>query len=120
MLVAPNAPAHATAIATIDGGVVYSTIGGGVVTLKSSSLDVSFVQSSSTELFVTTLPDGSVQTQTSVVVVNAPVTATNDAAGTAGAAATTGSPGLQNSATGLNVSGVFMLIAGIAGLAFLL
>ncbi|KAI9876898.1 MAG: hypothetical protein M1823_007193, partial [Watsoniomyces obsoletus] len=101
VFVPPDAPARATAIATIDGGVVYSTIGGGLVTLASSALEVSFERSTSSNVFVTTLPNGDVQTQTSVVVVNAPVTATDDSAGTAGAAATTGNPGLQDAATGL-------------------
>ena len=120
VLVAPDAPARATAVATVDGGVVYSTIGGGLVTLKSSAVDVSFSRSTESNVFVTTLPDGTVQTQTSVVVVNAPVTATDDAAGTAGAAATTGNPGLQDAATGLKISGIFMIFAGIGGLAFML
>lgn len=121
VLVAPDAPARATAIATVDGGVVYSTIGGGLVTLQSSAVEVSFTPSTESNVFVTTLPNGDVQTQTSVVVVNAPVTDEGGAAaGTAGAAATTGSPGLQDAATGLKVSAIFMVFAGMGGLAFML
>lgn len=120
VLVAPDAPARATAIATVDGGVVYSTIGGGLVTLQSSVVDVSFTPSTESNVFVTTLPNGDVQTRTSVVVVNAPVTDEGGASGTAGAAATTGSPGLQDAAPGLTVSAVFMVCAGIGGLAFML
>ena len=120
VLVAPSEPARATAIETVDGGVVYSTIGGGLVTLRSSAVDVSFSRSTSENVFVTTLPNGDVQTRTSVVVVNAPVTATGDSQGTAGAAATTGSPGLQDAATSLKVSGIMVLFAGIGGLAVML
>lgn len=120
VLVAPDAPARATVIATVDGGVVYSTIGGGLVTLQSSAVEVSFTPSTESNVYVTTLPNGDVQTRTSVVVVNAPVTDQGGASGTAGAAATTGSPGLQDAATGLKVSAIFMLFAGIGGLAFML
>ena len=120
ILVAPDTPARATAVETVDGGVVYSTIGGGLVTLQSSVLDVSFTPTTESNVYVTTLPNGEVQTRTSVVVVNAPVTDQGRVSGTAGAAATTGSPGLQDAATGLTVSAVLMACAGIGGLAFML
>lgn len=120
ILVAPDAPARATAIATVDGGVVYSTIGGGLVTLQSSAVEVSFSRSTSEMVFVTTMPNGDVRTSTSVVVVNAPITDSEDAEGTAGAAATTGSPGLQDSATELQVSGVVALLAMVGGVMFFL
>lgn len=59
---------------------------------------VSFTKSSSTRLSTTTRADGSVETLTSVVIVNAPVTA--EGADAAGASATSGGPGLQNGAMG--------------------
>jgi hypothetical protein len=117
--VAPTAPPSATPVATDNGAVVFSTVGGGLVTLTSSAVDVHFTPSTSTHLFYTTLPDGSVRTSTSVVVVNAPVTDTNDATGAAGAATTTGSPGLQNVGPALKVGGLATLIAGVGGLLFL-
>jgi hypothetical protein len=120
ILVAPTAPARATAIETVDGGVVYSTIGGGVVTVRSSAVQVSFSRSTSLSEYVTTMGNGDVQTRTSVVVVNAPITETGAPSGEAGAASTTGSPGLQDAAAGLKVGGGLMLVAGFAGLAFLL
>jgi hypothetical protein len=119
VLVAPSEPAHATAVATENGGVVYSTIGGGLVTVQSSAVAVSFTRSTETNVHLTTLPDGQVQIATSVVVVNAPVTDAGEATDAAGAA-TTGKPGLQDAATGLKVSGVFLFFAGVGGLAFLL
>lgn len=118
VVVPPSAPAGATPIATEDGGVVYSTYGGGLVTLTSSAVDVSFTRSTSTHLYYSTLPNGEVSTSTAVVVVNAPVTGGQTDA--AGAAATTGSsPGLQDAATGLKVSGMFLVLAGLGGAWFL-
>jgi hypothetical protein len=120
VLVSPSAPASATAVETVDGGVVFSTIGGGLVTVSSSAAVVDFSPTTSEETFVTTLPNGDVETLTSVVVVNAPHTQTGDAGGTAGAAATTGSPGLQDAGVSLEVCGLWLALAGIAGIAFLL
>ncbi|KAK6369332.1 hypothetical protein LTS17_009674 [Exophiala oligosperma] len=109
--VPPSTPASATAVATSDGGVVYSTFGGGV----------RFTPSTSTHLYYTTAADGSVETRTSVVVVNAPVTGATDATGAAGAAATTGSPGLQNAASSQYKTGSFvMALLGVAGWFFAL
>jgi hypothetical protein len=102
ILVAPTTPNSATPVATSKGAVIFSTFGGGLVTLTSSSEGVSFTPSTSTHLFYTTLPGGTIETSTSVVVVNAPLTAGGgDAAGvtnSAGAAATSGSPGLASGA----------------------
>ncbi|KAJ9634019.1 uncharacterized protein PV06_08527 [Exophiala oligosperma] len=119
--VPPSTPASATAVATSDGGVVYSTFGGGMVTLTSSAVGVRFTPSTSTHLYYTTAADGSVETRTSVVVVNAPVTGATDATGAAGAAATTGSPGLQNAASSQYKTGSFvMALLGVAGWFFAL
>jgi len=109
--VAPSAPASATAVATTDGAVVFSTVGGGLVTLTSSAVGVSFSPSTSTHLFYATLSDGSISTSTSVVVVNAPITGNPDATGAAGAAATGGNPGLQDAATSIKISGLLMACA---------
>ena len=81
-------------MATVDGGVVFSTAGGGVVTETSRNVGVSFTKSSSTRLILTTAADGSVETLTSVVVVNAPVTGSGAEAGSA----ETSGPGLQDAA----------------------
>ncbi|EXJ54803.1 hypothetical protein A1O7_10144 [Cladophialophora yegresii CBS 114405] len=117
--VPPTTPPSATPVSTDNGAVVFSTYGGGLVTLTSSALSVHFTPSTSTHLFYTTLPDGTVRTSTSVVVVNAPVTDTGDATGAAGAAATTGSdPGLQNVGSSIKVGGVFAVLAGLGGCLF--
>jgi len=109
----------ATPVATTNGGVVFSTEGGGLVTLTSSALSVHFTPSTSTHLYYTTLPDGSVRTSTQVVVVNAPVTDTGDATGAAGAAATTGGdPGLQNIGPSLKVGGIATVLAGLGACLF--
>ena len=114
VIVAPSAPTSATAIATSDGAVVYSTVGGGLVTLTSSAVGVRFSPSTSTHLYYATLPDGSISTSTSVVVVNAPITDSPDATGAAGAAATSGSdPGLQDAAVSIKVSGLLIALAGL-------
>lgn len=120
VIVPPSAPADSTPIATEDGGIVYSTYGGGLVTLTSSAVGVRFTPSTSTHLYYSTLPNGDVQTSTSVVVVNAPVTGSTETAA-AGAAASSGSdPGLQDAASGLEISAAFLALAGLGGLAFLL
>ena len=120
VVVPPSAPADTTPIATEDGGVVYSTYGGGLVTLTSSAVGVRFTPSTSTHLYYSTLSNGDLQASTSVVVVNAPVTGSTET-DAAGAAATTGSdPGLQDSATGLKVSGIFLGLAGLGGLLFVI
>lgn len=117
--VAPAAPASATAIATTDGAVVFSTVGGGLVTLTSSAIGVSFSPSTSTHLYYTTLPDGSISTSTSVVVVNAPITDSPDATGAAGAAATTGgNPGLQDAAASIKISSLLMGCAALGAFLF--
>ncbi|ERF76925.1 hypothetical protein EPUS_02637 [Endocarpon pusillum Z07020] len=88
-----STPPSATPIATTDGRVVFSvsaaagssgnsgnsgsssgTVAGGLVTVEASSELVSFSPSSSTVLSTFTLPDGRLSTQTSVTVVDAPVT----------------------------------------------
>ncbi|KAJ9603141.1 hypothetical protein H2200_012436 [Cladophialophora chaetospira] len=118
--VPPTTPPSATPVATSDGAVVFSTFGGGLVTLTSSALNVHFTPSTSTHLYTTTLPDGTVRTSTEVVVVNAPVTDSGDATGAAGASATTGSdPGLQNNGPSLQVGGVTAVLAGVAAIFFL-
>ncbi|KEF57410.1 uncharacterized protein A1O9_05327 [Exophiala aquamarina CBS 119918] len=117
--VAPAAPASATAVATTDGAVVFSTVGGGLVTLTSSAVGVSFSPSTSTHLFYETAADGSISTSTSVVVVNAPLTDSPDATGAAGAAATTGgNPGLQDAATSIKISGLLMACAAFGAFLF--
>lgn len=114
--VPPAAPASATAVATTDGGVVFSTYGGGLVTLTSSAVGVRFTPSTSTHLFYATAADGSIQTSTSTVVVNAPLTGGGDATAAAGAAATTDSgPGLQNSAPSHQVGRLLMVFVGLGG-----
>lgn len=117
--VAPSAPASATAVATTDGAVVFSTVGGGLVTLTSSAVGVSFTPSTSTHLYYATAADGSISTSTSVVVVNAPVTDSPDATGAAGAAATTGgNPGLQDAAAPIKISSLLMAAAGLGAFLF--
>lgn len=116
--VAPTTPAGATPIETVDGGVVFSTVGGGVVTETSRNVGVSFTRSSSTQLITSTAANGDVETLTSVVVVNAPVTGSPDS-DAAGAAATT-NPGLQDSATAAKASAMLMIAAGLGAAAFML
>ncbi|KIV84135.1 hypothetical protein PV11_06108 [Exophiala sideris] len=107
--VAPSTPLSATAIKTTNGAVVYSTFGGGVVTLTSSAVGVRFTPSTSTHLYYTTAADGSVETQTSVVVVNAPVTGT-DASAEGAAATTSSNPSLQNGASSNKVGGLLIAL----------
>lgn len=96
---APSTVAGETAISTVPGGVVFSTVGGnGVVTRTSSAVGVSFTRSTSTHIYTYTAGDGSIQTSTSLIVVNAPVTATAVQTGAQGAAQSSGA-GLQNGAT---------------------
>ena len=109
--VAPSKPPDTNPVSTGDGFVVYSTIGGGVVTKTSQAVPVSFTPSTSTDLFYTTLPNGQVQTSTSVVVVNAPMTGEPTAAG----AAATSAPGLQD--VGASVQVGSKLLAAVCGLA---
>jgi hypothetical protein len=91
-----------------------------MVTLTSSAVGVRFTPSTSTHLYYTTAADGSVETRTSLVVVNAPVTAT-DGTAAAGAAATTGSdPGLQNAASSNKVGTLLMAMLGLGGWLFAL
>lgn len=111
VLVAPTAPPDASAVATSNGAVIFSTVGGGLVTLTSSNVDVSFTPSTSTHLYTTTAQDGQVQTSTSVVVVNAPMTGPTTAAGAA--ATTTGGPGLQNSASSFHATSGLIALASI-------
>ncbi|KAH0848768.1 hypothetical protein AYO21_09872 [Fonsecaea monophora] len=117
--VPPTTPPSATPVETSGDAVVFSTFGGGLVTLTSSALSVHFTPSTSTQLFYATAGDGSVQTSTSVVVVNAPVTDSGDATGAAGAATTTGSPGLQNGGVSIKMGGLASIFAGLGGLLFL-
>lgn len=115
VLVAPSSPSSATPISTGSGVVVYSTRGGGVVTLTSSAVRVSFTPSTSTHLYYTTSADGSVGTRTSLIIVNAPVTETAAATGAAGAATTTGSAGLRNAAGKASSGGLTAFIIGALG-----
>lgn len=63
------------------------------------------------------MPDGTVVTSTSLIVVNAPVTETAVPTGAAGAAATSGDAGLQNAADRSNTNNAFVgLVIGAAGL----
>ncbi|EXJ77111.1 hypothetical protein A1O3_10269 [Capronia epimyces CBS 606.96] len=118
--VAPSTPTSATAVRTSDGAVVFSTVGGGLVTLTSSAVGVRFTPSTSTHLYYTTLPDGSIETSTSVVVVNAPITDSPDATSAAGAAATSSSPGLQNGAATNKIGTLLMTVLGLGGWMFAL
>lgn len=95
---APSTASNEVAVSTVPGGVVFSTLGGGgVVTKTSSAVGVSFTRSTSTHIFTYTASDGSIQTSTSLIVVNAPVTATAVQTGAQGAQAS--GAGLQNGAT---------------------
>ncbi|RMZ79305.1 hypothetical protein DV737_g3435, partial [Chaetothyriales sp. CBS 132003] len=116
VVVPPTAPADATSITTEDGGVVYSTIGGGLVTLTSSAVSVKFTPSTSTHIFYSTLADGDVETSTSVVVVNAPVTQAAESSSESAAATSSSNPGLQNAAGRLEVSAAALALVGLAGL----
>jgi len=120
VMVAPTTPPGATAISTVAGGVVYSTIGGGVVTETSSAVGVSFTKSTSTHYFYSTGANGIVTTSTSLVVVNAPVTATAVATGAAADAATSSSsPGLQKNGASRNqniLGGFGAAVVGVLGL----
>lgn len=117
LTVAPTHPSNAVPISTGHGGVVYSTIGGGVVTETSQVVGVSFTPSTSYHLYYTTLPNGQVETSTSVVVVNAPQTSS---AGTAAGAAATTSPGLQNTGSAVVQIGTTVIGVVCAAVAFLL
>lgn len=98
LALAPTTPNGATAVATNTGEVVYSSSGGGLVTVASSIAFVTY-QRSSQEVLSTYTLNGQLTTATSVVVVNAPITASVETAGgTAGAAQTTGGAGLQSGA----------------------
>lgn len=120
VVMAPSAPTSATAVETSDGAVVFSTVGGGLVTLTSSAVGVHFTPSTSTHLFYTTLGDGSLSTSTSVVIVNAPITDSPDATGAAGAAATAGGdPDLQDGAMSLKISTLTILLVALGALLFL-
>lgn len=100
LALAPTTPSSASAVSTVNGGVVYSSSAGGLVTVASSIAYVTYRRSSQEVLSTFTLPNGQLTTATSVVVVNAPITGSVEtAAGTAGAAQTTGgSAGLQSGA----------------------
>ncbi|EHY53573.1 hypothetical protein HRR83_003783 [Exophiala dermatitidis] len=113
--VAPATPTSATAVRTSDGAVVFSTIGGGLVTLTSSAVGVRFTPSTSTHLYYTTLPDGQVETSTSIVVVNAPVTEVAGASTAGSAATTTSKPGLQNDASSNKIAGPLMAVLCLGG-----
>jgi hypothetical protein len=110
--VAPTTPPDATPVTTVVGGVVFSTVGGGLVTETSRNVDVSFTRSSSTKVVLSTAADGRVETLTSVVVVNAPVTGSPDS-GAQGAAATSGQPGLQDGAVAQPVQAVLLVVAAL-------
>ena len=112
--VAPSTNPGEVAIQTVPGGVVFSTEGGGVVTKTSSAIGVRFTQSTSTHTYYSTAPDGSVSTSTSLVVINAPVTETAAATGAAGAAQSSGDPGLQNAAGRSSPESVFLGMLGTA------
>lgn len=115
--IAPSTAPGEVAVSTVPGGVVFSTEGGGVVTKTSSAVTVRFTRSTSTHLYYSTAPDGTITTSTAVVVVNAPVTETAVPTGAQGAAATSGSAGLQNSAERPNTNNFFVgLVLGAAGL----
>lgn len=92
--VAVSTPPSATPIATTSGRVVFSVSNSQLTTVEASEEVVSFTPASSTVLSTFTLPDGQLSTQTSVTVVDAPVTG-----GGVGAPAATGAgagnPGLQ-------------------------
>ncbi|KIV97125.1 hypothetical protein PV10_00913 [Exophiala mesophila] len=119
VIVAPSAPTSATAVETTEGAVVYSTIGGGLITLTSSAVGVRFTPSTSTHVFYATLGDGSLSTSTSVVVVNAPITDSPDATGAAGAAATAGGdPELQDGAMSLKISTLTIVLVALGACLF--
>lgn len=119
--IAPTTKSGEVAVSTVPGGVVFSTAGGGLVTRTSSAVTVRFTPSTSTRYFYSTAANGQVTTSTSLVVVNAPVTETAVPTGAAGQAATSSSPGLQNTADRTSPEGfVFSMLgatfAGIVGL----
>lgn len=112
--IAPSTNSGEVAVSTVDGGVVFSTEGGGVVTRTSSAVGVRFTPSTSTHTYYSTAADGSVSTSTSLVVVNAPVTETAVQTGAAGAAQSSGDPGLQNAAARSSPESVFLGMLGTA------
>jgi len=112
--IAPSTDPGEVAISTVDGGVVFSTTGGGVVTKTSSAVGVRFTPSTSTHTYYSTAADGSVSTSTSLVVVNAPITETAVPTGAAGAAQSSGDPGLQNAAARSSPESVFLGMLGTA------
>ena len=125
LALAPTTPKGATAVSTNNGQVVYSSSGGGLVTVASSIAFITYQRSSQEVLSTFTLPDGSLTTATSVVVVNAPVTGSVDTAGgTAGAAQTTGaSAGLQSGAASASkghLKDVALMLGGAAAVAMVL
>jgi hypothetical protein len=112
--IAPSTNPGEIAVSTVDGGVVFSTQGGGVVTKTSSAVGVRFTPSTSTHTYYSTAADGSVSTSTSLVVVNAPITETAVPTGAAGAAQSSGDPGLQNAAARSSPESVFLGMLGTA------
>jgi len=125
LALAPTTPSGATPVATSKGAVVFSSSGGGLVTVASSTAFITYSRSRSEVLSTYTLPNGQLTTATSVVVVNAPITASIDSSpGTAGAASTTGSSaGLQSGASGPNQPRILeaaLMLGGVAAIAMLL
>ena len=95
------------------------------MTVASSIAFVTYQRSSEEILSTFTLPNGQLTTATSVVVVNAPVTGSvGTAAGTAGAAQTTGaSAGLQSGAASASrghLKEVALMLGGAAAVAMAL
>ncbi|RMZ89052.1 hypothetical protein DV736_g3725, partial [Chaetothyriales sp. CBS 134916] len=118
VVVPPTGPPDTTPIATKDGGVVYSTYGGGLVTLTSSAVGIKFTPSTSTHLYYSTLPNGNVHTSTSVVVVNAPVTQAAESGSQSAAATSSSNPSLQGAAGRLEVNAAGLALLGLAALMF--
>lgn len=108
LALAPTTPKSATPVSTLPGAVVFSSSGGGEVTVASSTAFVTYSRESSEILSTYTLPNGQLTTATSVVIVNAPVTtgvataAANDGSAASGSA----SAGLQSGAA--RASGQYM------------
>ena len=119
-----HAPSGETAVSTLSNAVVYSTYGGGLVTVTGSATSESFTPATSTQVVVTTGGNGEQSTSTAVVVVNASASGTeNGQSGSAGAASSSSAPGLQNGATTIKtplIGSMAVLLVGVSAGAILL
>ncbi len=124
LALAPTTPTGYTPVATTHGAVIFSSQGGGEVTVASSTAFVTYSRASSEILSTYTLPNGQLTTATSVVVVNAPITASVATAEGNGAASTaSGSAGLQSGASTTSrwhLKELVLMLGGAAAIAMML